>query len=301
MSILVNALLSLKAGQSGIGGGAGARTDISSSDHKRDPFLHPNHSEKLLDWPAGQAGRRHIFQYGNLRAEPTSGSYSILTERSQLSRFLRCDFAGSLLLFEPCVFALSMNPKDPENFLRALGWPEMGAKTDLPMWKEERRKTKEERRKTKEERRKKKEERRKKKEERRKTKDERRKTKDERRKTKEERRKKKEERRKTKEERRKTKEERRKKKEERRKTKDERRKKDEGRRKTKEGRRKTEEERRKKKEERRKKKEERRKKKEERRKKKEERIMLHDCTRVRAEPVCTPAFGRDNLSLQRWL
>ena len=40
----------------------------------------------------------------------------------------------------PPFFALSSYPKDPEKFLRATGWPEMSAKTDLPRWKEERRK-----------------------------------------------------------------------------------------------------------------------------------------------------------------
>ena len=35
---------------------------------------------------------------------------------------------------------LSMNPKNPENFLRAIGWPEAGAKNDLPLSKEERKK-----------------------------------------------------------------------------------------------------------------------------------------------------------------
>ena len=57
------------------------------------------------------------------------------------------NLAFAVKIFEigdgPPFFALSSYPKDPEKFLRATGWPEMSAKTDLPRWKEEERKKKE--------------------------------------------------------------------------------------------------------------------------------------------------------------
>ena len=37
----------------------------------------------------------------------------------------------------PPFLVLSMNPKNPEKFLRTIGWPEAGAVYDLPMLEEE--------------------------------------------------------------------------------------------------------------------------------------------------------------------